>query len=623
MAEQEAQFRIRFVVDDRAAETAKNVANNVQEIEKPTQAAAGWMVKMTDSVSFLAAGPWGAVVAGAKTIADGFQVAASMAAQLGHAAMEAAAEEEAQLRSLSGSLMMLTGGKRAFHEIREYAEDIHSEFEGTGRAIGVSSEAIEDAYRGMAERGLGSERSKQLALEMANVGKIVRGGIEGISQGFAMMELGMVRAKNPLVQLIAMTGTLHGNAKAVAQQLQKMPLEKQLKLAEEAIQKQSGMMEKGGVFAVPTLGQLRESFSGFREMFLETMGGPMLDKLVPKLDMLKNWLVEHTGAIEDYARQLGEQFGQFIDFGSDAIYGVFMTVKENWPAIKQIGKDLGAPFMEAWKYAVEHKTEIIGALSSAADSFVHATKSMIDAGKTVGNDIESTLRKLGAAGSMVFGGPVGSIMHSMMLSHDQEGARQALHAAAVNPMVAPTQFGNLDLAFRKAATEAGASLEEINRTTAEMTRLRDSTASSVKYLASAAQQEDVERIAQAYNLAHDQNNKGMQQYVASLVAGSEGLAIALMSSNVELKGGFDDFADMVAEKSEKIGKVLKAYAGERLKDIAGKGGPLIGMYGGQTFNIKQDFRDQDPDRVVMMFRQDLVKGAMSRVQARTASPFGL
>jgi hypothetical protein len=44
--------------------------------------------------------------------------------------------------------------------------------------------------------------------------------------------------------------------------------------------------------------------------------------------------------------------------------------------------------------------------------------------------------------------------------------------------------------------------------------------------------------------------------------------------------------------------------------------------GGQTFQIKQDFRDQDPDRIAVIFQRDIARAAENRLQGGTGGAFG-
>jgi hypothetical protein len=63
-------------------------------------------------------------------------------------------------------------------------------------------------------------------------------------------------------------------------------------------------------------------------------------------------------------------------------------------------------------------------------------------------------------------------------------------------------------------------------------------------------------------------------------------------------------------------------AAKRGADGAHPGAPNYD-FRGSNFHIKQDFRDQDPDRVMIEFRKDLQKHAVARIQSRNATPFGL
>lgn len=49
----------------------------------------------------------------------------------------------------------------------------------------------------------------------------------------------------------------------------------------------------------------------------------------------------------------------------------------------------------------------------------------------------------------------------------------------------------------------------------------------------------------------------------------------------------------------------------------------LNLNGGQTFNIKQDFRDQDPDRIALVFRDDIAKSASHRIRSQVRTAFGI
>jgi hypothetical protein len=124
-----------------------------------------------------------------------------------------------------------------------------------------------------------------------------------------------------------------------------------------------------------------------------------------------------------------------------------------------------------------------------------------------------------------------------------------------------------------------------------------------------------------YNEAAARHDQGMMTYAADIMAGSGKLVFALADSKTQVAGGFDALADLVGKKSEQFANVIRMIGdtGGKAKPAA----PQVNFNGGQTFNIKQDFRDQDPDRMALVFERDIIRSAENRRQARTASPFGM
>src|SRR5208282_4466998 len=268
----QGDLRIRLVLDDGTSETFEKVKQELEgihhEAEKTGHAVEGLFKLETLRTGFeIAKGTFEAIT---ETIKSGYEIAE----RFGEAATEAADEAVKQERAMSGTLFLLDQGEHSMDAIKEYAGEMREGLEKAGLAAGVSTSQMTEMFNTIVERGhMSSEAAKDLTEQMATVGKITHGGMQSLADGFAMMELGVIRARNPLVQLIASTQLLHGNAKMVAQQLQKMTPEKQMQLAEEAVRKQAEGMKAGGGMAL-TLDEVRTSLSGYREMFFESMGRP-------------------------------------------------------------------------------------------------------------------------------------------------------------------------------------------------------------------------------------------------------------------------------------------------------------------------------------------------------------
>jgi len=131
-------------------------------------------------------------------------------------------------------------------------------------------------------------------------------------------------------------------------------------------------------------------------------------------------------------------------------------------------------------------------------------------------------------------------------------------------------------------------------------------------------------LVDAYNTATRGGNSAMAALAAQTLAGSKGVLSAFLASGAQVEGGFMAMSDLLMQG----GSQFAAAAGQ-LRQMAGAqaaaakpAAPTINMNGGQTFNIKQDFRDQDPDRIALVTRNSLSSAAINRTMARTSTAFG-
>lgn len=546
-----------------------------------------------------------------EVIGEGFSAAYEMASKLAEAAIEAASEAQKQERAMTGLLSMIDQGQHSWQQIAQYVGDTREELEEAGIKAGVSADQMTTMFDTIVERGnMSSEKAKELTEQMALVGRITRGGMSALADGFAMMEMGVVRARNPLVQLISATGMLEGNAKHVAAALQKMSPEKQMELAEKAITKQAEMMKKGGAGAAPSLDMLKTSFEGIREMVLDAMGRPMLDKLLPPLVELRTFLLENKEKMIDFAVEVGTKFGEFIEASAEFTHSAYQALKENWESFREVFNDAFGSAKDTFQYIYDNK-----------EAFAKTIHDVVTDLATVFHKIHEALEKMSAILLAIdkktgfFGGA--------MVGAEQKKIEGELRKQVQSPE-APNQkaldelrqkYVDNALAMGQNAREAGEAFDRIYSFHADVM-------AQAAHVDEAAAKGNVGGVVDAYNQARQHHNEAMQKYAAEAIAGSEDLQKALLFSGEQLvDGGFKPLIDMIKEKNPEFAKQLKA-GGETVKDIMGKGGPNVN-FNNNTFHIKQDFRDQDPDRVIMTFRRDLVKSAAARTQARVATPFGL
>lgn len=113
------------------------------------------------------------------------------------------------------------------------------------------------------------------------------------------------------------------------------------------------------------------------------------------------------------------------------------------------------------------------------------------------------------------------------------------------------------------------------------------------------------QVGASFTKAMTAQNTGAAQYIANLLAKSESLQTAFLASADLTAEGFEALASMVESQSSEFAELLRGRAAEGKKGAATPAAPKIVMTGGQTFNVKQDFRDQDPDRVAIMFEKGI------------------
>jgi len=134
----------------------------------------------------------------------------------------------------------------------------------------------------------------------------------------------------------------------------------------------------------------------------------------------------------------------------------------------------------------------------------------------------------------------------------------------------------------------------------------------------------IEQMADAYNLASRFQNNAAREYAANILLNSGYTADALVAMGVKLDGGLKGFETLFEGATEDVAAKLKNFVGGAWgkKTDAKALAPHID-FSGSKFEIHQDFRNEDPERVMLMFRRDILKAAEHRRQSRTATAFGL
>jgi hypothetical protein len=625
----EPEVRIRIVADDQSEATLEKVKAGFEHVEQSTKHAAtaghdlaGEVLK--GNIYFELAKK------GAEAVAEAVKVGVESMEKMTEASLEAAEAQEKQERQMAGYLFLMDQGKHSMAQLRDYTGQQREEFEAFGMSAGIAVKDLVGAYDNLIERGsMSSEKAKDLTEQMAIVGKVVPGGMEGLAQGMSGVEMGMVRARNPVVQLIAATHLLKGNARDVAQQMQKMSPERQMELAERAIARQADALKKMGA-AVPTMEQLKTSFEGVKESFLESMGKPMLGALVPQLARLRDYLVQHIEEIKAFGERVGRAASDVIEYVGTALDGIYSGVSENWEEFRQTFHQIWGDWEDAWASATRSTGDIkvefheIGV--TLRNVFVEIMRYVKAAGEVI-MDASDLWSQVAAAKDELIGGKEfdehgNKVVHKgrAVGSTDASIQAAALAEQARNPMQSQQEWERNKDVFVAKAQNAGMKPEEVDAYVAGLAKVHDQFEKAAQDDKAAVASQNWAKVNEALQYNIDHHQEALNDYVIQQIAGSEQARDALLHGGITIAGGMDAMMKLLNEKAPELAAKLRGP----LNPLSGKGitAPKLtqNFHGG--IHIKQDFKDQDPDRILLTFRRDLANAAANRTVSRVSTPFG-
>lgn len=640
MADPSAEVRIRLVIDDAATAVSDKITSSLGQVEAAQKKASaagehhglrvgGVFVDMANKARSHANEVAAGVVTG-QLFLNAFEAGYAKVKSVAHDAIglikdsvQAAQDGKKEVGEMSKALMMMAPGA-SMGAAKSMAKALHDEFRSAAIESGVSSESMSEAFDTIAERSHKSvDQVKRLTEQMAIAGKGVSGGLGGLSEGFAAVEKGMIRGTNPVVQLVAQTGLLQGNAKQVAAQMQKMSIDKQLEIGEKAVEK---MAEK--LKGMPMgFNAIKQSMTEMKKEMMEAMGEPILAKLTRIASTVRNFFMKHSDELVRVAGHIGDVVGEYMGRASDyfsklvgitdaASTDIGQKMVDAIDAAKDKLDETWVQAQEAWEWIVGAANIIKAAFDATAGKLIESAKWWIEAAKKMAAAAGVTeAKQTPASGGATFTteSPTAALYH-----------KQAMKAAG--DLSQPLNVINDKiLKFKAEMTAAGmneAEWADINR---GFQAAYDAAHTQAKEFDDAAAAMDPQKWVAAYNLAKKTHNDAMIKHGEEVLAQSVALQSVFGDAGKNIEGGYNDLAAHLSKLpgGGVLAGDLKARAAHDFSVFNGKDkGAAINMNGGQTFNMKQDFRDADPDRVFVAFKRDVAKAAVSRTQSRVAGVFG-
>jgi hypothetical protein len=590
-------------------------------------------------------------------VAAGFEIGRGIESirEFGHEVLEAGKNLEEEQKQLAGAISMGDKSGRSYDQVKQEAKGLHEELEGLAISAGASTESIVDAFTTIQSRSQRStEEVKSLTEEMVYASRAVPGGMEGMASAFRDLESGIVRPRNQLVQLMVMTGVVDGNARKVAKNLNAMfqagQADKVTELAERAITKMSEKMKA----APATFSQTIASLKALRESIFETVGAPILAALVPPLQQLKKYFVEHREAIEKFAHVMGEKVGVWVNEAADKIKEGFQYLQDHAEDIANAIKEGVSAVRAVVEFVIAHRealaiafgakmaAPVIGGAVGAVREGIGMVQGIAGAGAPAlgiaGGSAAAFATTIAAFAAAVGAWALAIDQWNKLFSiwHGKSDAQQDEEARKERFEAMGKSTGKIDThAFDVMRAKFVEQADAMGMTSRAAGELADSYWAQHRALRQQADQldevtqmissgKDFEASSQwvvIYDKAVQSHNEAIMQYAADVIAGNQTLQNAFLASGAQLEGGFDKLGELVMGKSEEFGKILKGMGGEGGK---GKLPDKVNLnFNGNNFQIKQEFRQGDPDRIAIAFKKELVKSALYRQQSRVSTPFGL
>ncbi len=611
-----AEVGVKLVLDSNARAEAQHVKDGLRRIDHQAQkTASGWRSK----VGGVAKGAGAFAMSAVTTMVSAYAAAASAIVGLGIHSAEAFMESEKQVREIASSLTLIDQKGNTFEALTGYADDLKNELEDVAIQAGVTDDAMVAAFNDIIERGNKTvDQTKELAEQMAYAGRALPGGMAALSGGFEQIQMGMIRAKNPLVQLISATGTLKGSAKEVAKEMQKMSVDEQMKLAEKAIGSMAAKMKN----APMTIEQMKTSMSVAVGNLFEEIGKPIVGALGPVVSHVRDLLMGEQGGLLAGAKTFGEGIAKVLALANPIIDGLVGAFRESWDDIQKAFDAFYGPAKDLFSYLYDNKEAFGNTIKDVAKVLITAFTYVV---RAVGFIKDTVMGIVGAAASIIPG--YSKLKAEENQAEQSKQLRAAVMGTAVTAEGKAGSLSNKDFderraKFIKAGEEGGLnSADSAKQFDQAYRRAMDDHMATVKQVGAAQNaliDGDAKRFAAAFNAAAKAGDQSAMEYAAKFLDNNTLLANVLAKEGPAIfEGGYDKlFAALRNTGQARIADYLKGAS----KPDLGKVTNVQNFNGG--IQIKQDFRDQDPDRIVTIMRDDLARAGTSRIQSPFAAPFG-
>jgi hypothetical protein len=504
-------------------------------------------------------------------------------------------------------------------------------------------------------------KAREQIEQMSQVARVLGTSVEAIGGQFAFMEEGTLKVKSQMYQLLQPTGIFEHAGMKATEYWSKLTNDSRAELLAQGLEKLSSRM----AVATPTFKDFSNQLDNAWDMVKEEFGGPIITALSPQLQKVTQLILGNSKSIERYAEVMGQHVGEWVDEASKAFQEGFAWIEDHSAEIADDIKAAWAFAKSVIDFAVQHKEALALGLGAKAIGGSELAKGAVGA---IGG-----IAKLGSGGTAVAGLEMAGVAGGAAAL----GAFTLAIGASIlalkewDDLMKVTGGGKSDdqqsldavkARFQEMINSPDAQqwsakqLEDFDKMRANLIRLSEAVGESTGAAAMLADQawaahHSIEAItgplkaasdafdglaiqsgqldsggavalfANSFNQAAQAHNEAAMNYIGQLLSGDAALQAAFLNSADLTAQGFGELAAHIGDSADDFKNKLMSLANGssgKVKEMK----PTINFGGGQTFKIQQDFRDQDPDKIAVVFRNDIFKSATQRIQAIGNTPFG-
>lgn len=643
------EVKAKLTLDDAASSSLTHLKQGFEELHESSEKTTEGLTAMKLVLTELAA--------------HAFEVGIEKAKEFGESLVESAIHGQNVTQTIAGMTAAVQGvdWDTAKSSAVEYFEKVQDVAINTRQPIAD----VEAGYAKLVEiqgaTPAGLEKSLRQTEQMAMVADTLGTSVETIGAQFAFMEDGALKVKSQMFQLLKPTGIFGTDIVNASTNWAKLSSSTRADLLAQGLEKLSGRMAQ----AVPTFQDTVTQLDNVWDTMKERLGGPFLEAMQPQIQKLERNLLGASKDVDKFAEELGTNVGEWVNEAAT-------TVKEGFEFIQEHEAEIGKDIKEAWAFAKEvmefiirHKEVLaaaalgnselgrgaIGAATGVAGAVMKAAPTEI--GGTAITAFTGGAIALGAMTAAVVSVTLAIQQWDQLMSitgggkSDEQMNFDAIQKQFKQMIDTPDaglwsaqeqeQFAHMRANITRMADElgvdaraAGELADQAYQAHHAIRAIVDPIDKAAEALAAMSQGADkdwsqqdaaVAAITDGFSNATSAHNAAAQQYVASMLANSASLQTAFLQSANMSADGFNSLADMLQDSAKDFAAQLRGKAG-LVGGSAKETKPVVNFNGGQSFKIQQDFRDQDPDRIAVLFQSGILKSSERRLQAVTSSPFG-